>query len=158
GLQDHRLRRDEGGDRDWRRRDGRAQAERAHAAVRQTAALLVLARPRSATHLADRRRGPLRTGPAVVRGRRMKGAQATYALDFERPLPELEQKLAELKGQAAPGAAADTAETLDGEIRRLERRCAKLQEEIFHDLSRWQVVQLSRHPNRPYMLDYVQRL
>jgi acetyl-CoA carboxylase carboxyl transferase subunit alpha len=34
----------------------------------------------------------------------------------------------------------------------------KLQEEIFNDLSRWQVVQLSRHPNRPYMLDYIQRL
>ena len=84
----------------------------------------------------------------------MKGSMATYALDFEKPLLELEQKLAELKRSAVTG----DGDALDGEIRRLERRCEKLQEQIFHDLSRWQVVQLSRHPNRPYMLDYVQRL
>ena len=88
----------------------------------------------------------------------MKGSQATYALDFEKPLLELEQKLAELKRHAATGTAPGDMDSLDGEIRRLERRCGKLQEEIFNDLSRWQVVQLSRHPNRPYMLDYVQRL
>src|SRR5437899_12672617 len=80
---------------------------------------------------------------------------ATYALDFEKPLLELEQKLADLKRHAATQGGADA---LDGEIRRLERRCGKLQQEIFAELSRWQVVQLSRHPNRPYMLDYVQRL
>jgi len=88
----------------------------------------------------------------------MKGSAATYALEFEKPLLELEQKLAELKRHAATGTGAGDNETLDGEIRRLERRCVKLQTEIFNDLSRWQVVQLSRHPNRPYMLDYVQRL
>jgi acetyl-CoA carboxylase carboxyl transferase subunit alpha len=83
---------------------------------------------------------------------------ATFALDFEKPLLELEQKLAELKRHAATGTASSEPDTLDGEIRRLERRSKKLQQEIFDDLSRWQVVQLSRHPNRPYMLDYVQRL
>ncbi len=83
---------------------------------------------------------------------------STYALDFEKPLLELEQKLAELKRHAATGTFASDAETLDGEIRRLERRCGKLQQEIFAELSRWQVVQLSRHPNRPYTLDYLQRL
>jgi acetyl-CoA carboxylase carboxyl transferase subunit alpha len=83
---------------------------------------------------------------------------ATYALDFEKPLLELEQKLSDLKRHAATGTAAGDTDTLDTEIRRLERRAAKLQEEIFAELSRWQVVQLSRHPNRPYMLDYVQRL
>src|SRR5258708_29999136 len=83
---------------------------------------------------------------------------ATYALDFEKPLLELEQKLSDLKRHAATGTAAGDTDTLDIEIRRLERRAAKLQEEIFAELSRWQVVQLSRHPNRPYMLDYVQRL
>jgi acetyl-CoA carboxylase carboxyl transferase subunit alpha len=80
---------------------------------------------------------------------------ATYALDFEKPLLELEQKLAELKRHAATEGGADA---LDPEIRRLERRCTKLQAEIFAELSRWQVVQLSRHPNRPYTLNYVQRL
>ena len=85
----------------------------------------------------------------------MKGSQATYALEFEKPLLELEQKLAELKRHAATEGGVDA---LEPEIRRLERRCSKLQAEIFAELSRWQVVQLSRHPNRPYMLDYVQRL
>jgi len=83
---------------------------------------------------------------------------STYALEFEKPLLELEQKLAELKRHAATGTFASDADTLDSEIRRLERRCSKLQQEIFAELTRWQVVQLSRHPNRPYMLDYVQRL
>jgi len=83
---------------------------------------------------------------------------ATFALDFEKPLLELEQKLAELKRHAATGTASGDADTLDGEIRRLERRSKKLQQQIFDELSRWQVVQLSRHPNRPYMLDYVRRL
>ena len=73
----------------------------------------------------------------------MKASQATYALDFEKPLLELEQKLAELKRHAATGTASADADVLDGEIRRLERRCAKLQQEIFNDLSRWQVVQPS---------------
>jgi acetyl-CoA carboxylase carboxyl transferase subunit alpha len=82
----------------------------------------------------------------------------TFALDFEKPLLELEQKLGELKRHAATGTASSDADTLDGEIRKLERRSKKLQQEIFSELSRWQVVQLSRHPNRPYMLDYVQRL
>jgi acetyl-CoA carboxylase carboxyl transferase subunit alpha len=83
---------------------------------------------------------------------------ATFALDFEKPLLELEQKLAELKRHAATGTASGDTDTLDTEIRRLERRAKKLQQEVFNELSRWQVVQLSRHPNRPYMLDYVQRL
>jgi acetyl-CoA carboxylase carboxyl transferase subunit alpha len=83
---------------------------------------------------------------------------STFALEFEKPLLELEQKLTELKRHAATGMGNGDAGALDGEIRRLEKRTAKLQQEIFAELSRWQVVQLSRHPNRPYMLDYVQRL
>jgi acetyl-CoA carboxylase carboxyl transferase subunit alpha len=83
---------------------------------------------------------------------------STFALDFEKPLLELEQKLSELKRHAATGVANGDSGALDAEIRRLEKRTARLQQEIFADLSRWQVVQLSRHPNRPYMLDYVQRL
>jgi acetyl-CoA carboxylase carboxyl transferase subunit alpha len=83
---------------------------------------------------------------------------STFALEFEKPLLELEQKLAELKRHAATGTATGEPDALDGEIRRLEKRCTKLQQEIFAELTRWQVVQLSRHPNRPYMLDYVQRL
>src|SRR5436305_3152322 len=133
--------------------------QRADLAVRPTAAHLVRQGCRRAAGVAVRRGAPLRAGGAVVRGRPfVKGSMATYALDFEKPLLELETKLAELKRHAATGEGSGSAGTLDGEIRRLEKRCARLQQEIFNELSRWQVVQLSRHPNRPYMLDYVQRL
>src|SRR5260370_10413152 len=83
---------------------------------------------------------------------------ATFALEFEKPLLDLEQKLAELKRHAATGTSAGEPDTVEGETARPERRCAKLQQELFTELSRWRVVQLSRHPSRPYMPDYVQRL
>jgi len=77
----------------------------------------------------------------------------TYALEFERPLLELEKKIGELKALSAPGSADFTQE-----ISKLEKKAKKLQHEIFNDLSRWQVVQLSRHTSRPYFLDYVHYL
>ncbi|MGQ0503782.1 MAG: acetyl-CoA carboxylase carboxyl transferase subunit alpha, partial [Myxococcaceae bacterium] len=77
----------------------------------------------------------------------------SYALDFERPLIELEKKIDELKTLSSTGTADFTSE-----ITKLEKKAKKLQSEIFNDLSRWQVVQLSRHNARPYFLDYVQFL
>jgi acetyl-CoA carboxylase carboxyl transferase subunit alpha len=76
-----------------------------------------------------------------------------FALDFERPLIALESKIAELK-ELSGGARIDFTE----EIQKLERKAKKLQAEIFSDLSPWQTVQLARHPNRPYTLDYLKRL
>jgi acetyl-CoA carboxylase carboxyl transferase subunit alpha len=76
-----------------------------------------------------------------------------YALDFERPLIELEKKIEELKVLSTSGAV-----DFSSEISKLEKKAKKLQTEIFSDLSRWQVVQLSRHSSRPYFLDYVQYL
>ena len=76
--------------------------------------------------------------------------QITHALDFERPLLELEKKITELKSLSANGAHDFTAE-----IGKLEKKAKRLQQEIFSDLSRWQVVQLSRHNARPYFLDYI---
>jgi acetyl-CoA carboxylase carboxyl transferase subunit alpha len=73
-----------------------------------------------------------------------------YALDFERPLIELEKKIEDLKGLSSKGTLDFTAE-----IVKLEKKAQRLQSEIFSDLSRWQVVQLSRHNARPYFLDYV---
>ena len=73
-------------------------------------------------------------------------------LEFERPVVELERKIAELR--KLPGEAGE----FDDEIAQLEARASRLCDEIFADLSPWQVVQLSRHPARPYMLDYVEAL
>jgi acetyl-CoA carboxylase carboxyl transferase subunit alpha len=73
-------------------------------------------------------------------------------LEFERPVVDLERKIAELRE-----LSAGTVDFGD-EIKRLERKARRLQEEIFAELSPWQKVQLSRHPGRPYTLDYVQIL
>jgi acetyl-CoA carboxylase carboxyl transferase subunit alpha len=81
-------------------------------------------------------------------------SNAAYTLEFERPLIALESKIAELKALSGAAASVDFA----AEIGKLERKARKLQQEIFSDLSRWQVVQLSRHPSRPYTLDYLAAL
>jgi acetyl-CoA carboxylase carboxyl transferase subunit alpha len=76
-----------------------------------------------------------------------------YSLDFERPLIALESKIAELK-ELSGGAKVDFTD----EISKLERKAKRLQQEIFSELSPWQIVQLARHPQRPYTLDYLGRL
>ncbi len=76
-----------------------------------------------------------------------------FTTEFEKPLVALEAQLEELQ-QLSGGAGVDFSD----EIVKLERKAKKLQAEIFRDLSRWQVVQLARHPNRPYTLDYVQSI
>jgi len=80
-------------------------------------------------------------------------AGPAFALDFERPLLDLEQKIDELKSLSVGGPSDFSAE-----IQKLEKKARRLQSEIFSDLSRWQVAQLSRHPARPYFLDYIARL
>ena len=52
-------------------------------------------------------------------------------------------------------ALAESDRRFEGELRRLEEKASRLARELFADLSPWQKVQLSRHPNRPYTLDYV---
>jgi len=74
-----------------------------------------------------------------------------FVLDFERPLVELEKKIAELK---AYSAAANVE--MEAEIRRLEQKALKLRKQIYSRLTRWQRVQLARHPQRPYTLDYIE--
>jgi acetyl-CoA carboxylase carboxyl transferase subunit alpha len=71
-------------------------------------------------------------------------------LDFEKPILELEKKIREMK-EFASGEEIE----LSSEIVSLERKLQKLQNEVFSKLSRWQRVQLARHPNRPYTLDYI---
>ncbi len=74
----------------------------------------------------------------------------TYTLEFERPILELEAKIQELK-QFAEVEKMD----FSTEIARLERKVARLQEEVFANLTPWQRTQIARHPNRPYAMDYI---
>src|SRR4030042_6515593 len=73
-----------------------------------------------------------------------------YTLEFERPILELQGKIHELK-QLAQEERAD----FGSEITRLERKVARLQEEVFANLTAWQRAQIARHPSRPYSLDYI---
>jgi acetyl-CoA carboxylase carboxyl transferase subunit alpha len=74
-------------------------------------------------------------------------------LDFEQPIAELEAKIQDLR------FVSDDAEVnIQEEIQRLEEKCLALTENIFSKLKPWQVAQLSRHPRRPYTLDYVPQL
>ena len=76
---------------------------------------------------------------------------AKTILEFERPVIELEQKIEEMRKYA------DNLDIAD-EITKLERKVDQLRESIFSNLTRWQRVQLARHPERPYTLDYIQYL
>jgi acetyl-CoA carboxylase carboxyl transferase subunit alpha len=74
-------------------------------------------------------------------------------LDFEQPIAELQAKIEELRL-----VGNDSQVNLSDEISRLEEKSRKLTESIFKDLSPWQVSQLSRHPQRPYTLDYLEHV
>ena len=72
------------------------------------------------------------------------------SLDFEKPIIQLEEKLNQMKE-----IAAKNGKSLDKEALQLEEKIKELKKEIFSNLTRWQKVQLSRHPKRPYFLDYI---
>ena len=74
-------------------------------------------------------------------------------LDFEQPIAELQAKIDELRN-----VGSDNALNLDEEIQRLQAKMRQKIEAIFSNLNPWQVSQLSRHPQRPYTLDYVDKL
>ncbi len=74
-------------------------------------------------------------------------------LDFEQPIAELQAKIDELKN-----VGSDNAINLDEEIQRLQSKMRQKIKGIFKDLTPWQISQLSRHPLRPYTLDYVEKL
>ncbi|NQT33504.1 MAG: acetyl-CoA carboxylase carboxyltransferase subunit alpha [Candidatus Omnitrophica bacterium] len=71
-------------------------------------------------------------------------------LEFEKPIIELEDKIKELN-KFTSNEKIDLSE----EIKRLTARLEKLRKDIFENLTPWQIVQLSRHPDRPYTMDYV---
>lgn len=76
---------------------------------------------------------------------------AKVILDFERPIIELEQKIVEMRKYA------DNLDIAD-EITTLENKVDQLRENVYSNLTRWQRVQLARHPDRPYTLDYIQQM
>ena len=71
-------------------------------------------------------------------------------LDFEQPIADLEIKIQELR-HASNGPAVN----IDAEVHALQDKLRKRTATIFRDLTPWQVSQLSRHPSRPYTLDYL---
>ncbi|NOZ61112.1 MAG: acetyl-CoA carboxylase carboxyltransferase subunit alpha [Calditrichaeota bacterium] len=76
-----------------------------------------------------------------------------YTLEFERPILELEKKIQEMKDYSL-NADVD----LSDEILKLEEKARRLSKDIYSKLTRWQRVQLARHPQRPYTLDYISRM
>ncbi|MBE2265802.1 MAG: acetyl-CoA carboxylase carboxyl transferase subunit alpha, partial [Flavobacteriales bacterium] len=72
---------------------------------------------------------------------------ASIVLDFEKPIVELEQKIQEMK------SLTDTLD-IQPQITVLEDQVEKLRLEVYQNLTRWQRVQIARHPERPYTLDY----
>ena len=78
---------------------------------------------------------------------------AGIILDFERPIIELERKIEEMREISAANGI-----DLSQEIEKLEEKLNKSIEKIHSNLNRWQRVQLARHPNRPYTMDYIERI
>lgn len=73
---------------------------------------------------------------------------AKNILDFEKPIIELEKKIEEMRKYEGHLNISD-------EIKTLEEKVHQLKKNIYNDLTRWQRVQLARHPERPYTLDYI---
>ncbi len=74
----------------------------------------------------------------------------TMFLSFEQPIAELNAKIEELRL-----VQGDSSVDISEEIAKLEDKARQLTEDIYADLSPWQVSQVARHPNRPYTLDYI---
>jgi acetyl-CoA carboxylase carboxyl transferase subunit alpha len=77
-------------------------------------------------------------------------------LDFEAPLVELEERIAALRALTEDGTPE--ANEIEAQIQTLEAQAESLQREVYADLDVWKKVQLSRHPDRPYLRDYIGRL
>lgn len=74
-----------------------------------------------------------------------------YVLEFEKPILELEQKIDEMKQYSHEI-------DISNEINKLERKINELRTQVYKDLTRWQIVQIARHPERPYSLDIIHEI
>jgi acetyl-CoA carboxylase carboxyl transferase subunit alpha len=73
---------------------------------------------------------------------------SNFVLEFEKPIIELEQKVSEMR-------SLPNASEIESQINELEANIEELRSNIYAHLTRWQRVQIARHPDRPYSLDYV---
>ena len=78
---------------------------------------------------------------------------AEFHLDFEKPIVKLDDKIETLRSKSLTGK-----QDFSGEISQLNEERQTLIKEIYSNLTRWQRVQLARHPRRPYSLDYIIRM
>src|ERR1700704_2750801 len=76
----------------------------------------------------------------------------SHPLDFEKPVLELQRKLQELRNHSGEHDV-----DFDSEIEAMEAKIEKTRREIYNNLSAWQRVQIARHVQRPFALDYVER-
>jgi acetyl-CoA carboxylase carboxyl transferase subunit alpha len=70
-------------------------------------------------------------------------------LDFEKPIVQLEMKIKELRDFGSH------SKTIEPEIRRLEKKLNEMRDQVYNSLSVWQRIQIARHPDRPYTMDYI---
>ena len=76
-----------------------------------------------------------------------------HSLEFEKPLMDLEKQLEEIVK-----SSSDSDLDFSTEIKAIEKKIENTKREVYSDLTPWQKVQLSRHPNRPYSIDYIERI
>ena len=76
-----------------------------------------------------------------------------HSLEFEKPLLDLESQLEEIVK-----SSHDSDLDFSTEIQAIEKKIELTKRDVYSDLTPWQKVQLSRHPNRPYSLDYIDRV
>src|SRR5260221_13381425 len=94
------------------------------------------------------------SGLASLRRGGPEGGSMRSYLDFEKPVAELEAKVAELRALESGDSAAGLGE----EVSRLEARAAQGLKDRYAELTPWQKTQVARHPERPHSLDYVRTL
>ncbi len=74
-------------------------------------------------------------------------------LEFERPIVELEKKISDMKDFSI----GENLE-LSAEVASLEKKLQRLRQDVYSNLTRWQKVQIARHPKRPYTLDFIKHM
>lgn len=83
-------------------------------------------------------------------------------LEFEKPIVEMENKIEELRKRAEKkrekGKDDESVEEMETQLAEMEKQIESLRKQVFGNLSRWERVQLSRHPERPYSLDYINNI